>query len=363
MGSNTTNYGLIKPSENDYYNIEDFNKNSDVIDSEIKRANDRVSDIENRTSNVEQRSTDLENRATDVENKASVLENNLYNPNLLINSNFKTSELVNQRGESYYNALNAYSIDMWKLISDNNAVGLELSGEYTKMIGSPNITYFNMVQIIENMNELYKNKITLSAMVRANVEDAYVRIGFTVGGGLKNYYIKANEWTKIECTSNSTLGENSCPYLQINGDYELEIQYFKMEVGEIATAFIDDDMATKLAKCQRYLQVFNNKTSGYLVLANGECRTDSHVILTMDIPHMRIAPTLIYRDLEDFRLTDYINGSMSYKIPTTLGLAYGDAKLGKLGINAYSTGFTVGNSTALQFFNIEGSYLLLSAEL
>lgn len=37
---NTPNYSLNKPSETDYYNIEDFNENSDIIDNELKALND-----------------------------------------------------------------------------------------------------------------------------------------------------------------------------------------------------------------------------------------------------------------------------------------------------------------------------------
>lgn len=38
MAERTTNYGLIKPSENDFYNIEEFNSNSDAIDKALSIA-------------------------------------------------------------------------------------------------------------------------------------------------------------------------------------------------------------------------------------------------------------------------------------------------------------------------------------
>lgn len=39
MAAETANYGLKKPSAEDFYNIEDFNWNADVIDAELaKRA-------------------------------------------------------------------------------------------------------------------------------------------------------------------------------------------------------------------------------------------------------------------------------------------------------------------------------------
>ena len=42
MATYTTNYNLKKPSQNDYYNVEDFNNNADTIDTEIKKANDKI---------------------------------------------------------------------------------------------------------------------------------------------------------------------------------------------------------------------------------------------------------------------------------------------------------------------------------
>lgn len=37
MANKTTNYGLIKPLPTDFYNIDDHNRNMDIIDSELKK--------------------------------------------------------------------------------------------------------------------------------------------------------------------------------------------------------------------------------------------------------------------------------------------------------------------------------------
>lgn len=42
MANNTTNYNLIKPTNEDFYNVEDFNNNSDIIDAELKNVNDKA---------------------------------------------------------------------------------------------------------------------------------------------------------------------------------------------------------------------------------------------------------------------------------------------------------------------------------
>ena len=45
MATNTTNYNLVKPSENEYYDINVSNSNLDIIDTEIKRVNDRLDSV------------------------------------------------------------------------------------------------------------------------------------------------------------------------------------------------------------------------------------------------------------------------------------------------------------------------------
>ena len=42
MAEKTIYYGLIKPSEDDFYDIQDFNRNADVIDQQIKKQQDAV---------------------------------------------------------------------------------------------------------------------------------------------------------------------------------------------------------------------------------------------------------------------------------------------------------------------------------
>lgn len=45
MATNTTNYNLVKPSENEYYDINVSNSNLDIIDTEIKKVNDRLDSV------------------------------------------------------------------------------------------------------------------------------------------------------------------------------------------------------------------------------------------------------------------------------------------------------------------------------
>lgn len=45
MAAETTNYSLIKPAQSDFYNVGDFNKNADVLDEEMKKREDAISEI------------------------------------------------------------------------------------------------------------------------------------------------------------------------------------------------------------------------------------------------------------------------------------------------------------------------------
>lgn len=78
MATNTTNYNLVKPSENEYYDININNSNLDIIDTEIKKINDTLSSV-----STDAQSTSFDNSsngmtATNVqdaieENKTSIL--------------------------------------------------------------------------------------------------------------------------------------------------------------------------------------------------------------------------------------------------------------------------------------------------
>ncbi len=42
MSTNTKNYNLIKPDQEDFYNIDDFNNNADIIDNQLKVISDKA---------------------------------------------------------------------------------------------------------------------------------------------------------------------------------------------------------------------------------------------------------------------------------------------------------------------------------
>ena len=78
MATNTTNYNLVKPSENEYYDINVSNSNLDIIDTEIKKIKDELSSISTDAQSTSFDNSDNGMEATNVqeaieENKTSIL--------------------------------------------------------------------------------------------------------------------------------------------------------------------------------------------------------------------------------------------------------------------------------------------------
>jgi hypothetical protein len=51
MPNYTTNYNLKKPTREDFYDVEDFNQNADIIDGELKNVNDKTNNHMDNTTN------------------------------------------------------------------------------------------------------------------------------------------------------------------------------------------------------------------------------------------------------------------------------------------------------------------------
>lgn len=76
MATNTTNYNLVKPSENEYYDINVSNSNLDIIDTEIKKVNDRLDSV-----STDAQSTSFDNSSNGMEatNVQDAIEENKQN--------------------------------------------------------------------------------------------------------------------------------------------------------------------------------------------------------------------------------------------------------------------------------------------
>ena len=54
MATTTPNYNLKKPSLNDFFNVQDFNDNTDVIDEELAKSNEQIENVKQTTYTKQQ---------------------------------------------------------------------------------------------------------------------------------------------------------------------------------------------------------------------------------------------------------------------------------------------------------------------
>jgi len=66
MPNYTANYRLKKPLANEYYNIEDFNENADIIDQKLKEIDDKLQTIKVPVTSVNGKTGDVELKAEDI---------------------------------------------------------------------------------------------------------------------------------------------------------------------------------------------------------------------------------------------------------------------------------------------------------
>ena len=70
MSTMTENYNLVKPDADDYYDVQDFNENMDIIDTQLAQtelaAEEIVSEIRNISEDISEMSDDIFNVSTSV---------------------------------------------------------------------------------------------------------------------------------------------------------------------------------------------------------------------------------------------------------------------------------------------------------
>ncbi len=74
-GSYTDNYSLLKPAREDFYRVEDFNQNADIIDSELKKLNDKDNSLDNKMDSVDSELKNLSDEDKNINNKIGSLAN------------------------------------------------------------------------------------------------------------------------------------------------------------------------------------------------------------------------------------------------------------------------------------------------
>ena len=211
-------------------------------------------------------SSNIQGQIDNLNNQAERL---LNNPNLLINGDFK----VNQRGASGTQKGNAkFPVDKWKTsalnafcttnIDANNNVESVTVGitDVTAASGRVCLAY-NFED--KDFKKLLGKKVTLSVNyeeLNADVSNS-VRIRFD--SGVDNGSTILSTTTGTATLTFSVNPSATKLVIQIAGtskalNYSLKLNWAKLELGSIATAFNPKNYAEELLACMRYYQIRSN---------------------------------------------------------------------------------------------------------
>ena len=180
------------------------------------------------------------------------------NPNLLINGDFS----VNQRGQTSYTGT-GYSIDRWRNSNANTVLTqLENGAELSSNSGSVYI-----IQTLENGFEKLKGKtVTSSVKINGVIYSATGTVPTEIPTSTKSIAVIQNQQGII--STGLYIRDNGYLFFQIgsNATVTLNIEYAKIEVGSIATAFCPRSYAEELTLCQRYFYSTGNDLSKPMLL-------------------------------------------------------------------------------------------------
>ncbi|OSA89564.1 UNVERIFIED_ORG: hypothetical protein B2H93_16000 [Clostridium botulinum] len=287
----TTNLKLIKPKEEEFYNIQDFNSNFDKIDEAVGNNTSQLKDC---AKNISQ----------------------LSNSNLLINGYFINS--VNQRNMKTYEWKNGglYTLDRWHLAYGGN-ITLNDEGVIFDTQSSPNVSC-ELRQVIENSKYYIRGKdVTLSLKYKVS----YVYSGETCGQlafysrltGSSSRVENLNfdgQWHTITFTAKEDLlsnddGTKESIFIIRAKNIKIELEWAKLEIGSIATPFIPRLYGEKLALCQRYCY----KTP-YQKVIRASYITADLIGFDISLPvDMRVSPTLLGNANSDYFISSFNGGT------------------------------------------------------
>ncbi len=219
------------------------------------------------------------------------------NPNLLINPDFK----INQRGQSEYGS-SSVTVDMWRTdartrveVLDSGNIRIIATGNYTD-------GWWALFQFVENLNQI--DIYTVSVKVVDISGDSWhmatesdIRTPLVVGVNTITDNIPFS-------------GANGKVGLALNGgnagDY-VELEWIKLELGTVATPYVDPDEALELVRCQRYYK----ELTGLFPIS---IMTNDLVYCDIPIGDMRITPTASFK-------TDMFNMNKGIRVVNNSGSA------------------------------------------
>jgi len=193
--------------------------------------------------------TQIDNEITNRANADEAIMKAISNPNLLINSNFQ----VNQRGQSSYTGTNL-SVDNWEIVGNLSTVNVsnnKISVSFTQQ-------FSRLRQYVTNFEHLKGKTLTISAKISNYVHtkqyntvlqvdsgvDEVIRVGLKNGIiTFKGVFNENATKCQIEFYNFSSTSDN-------NNTDTFDIEWVKLEIGSIATAYSPEPYEKDLAACQ-----------------------------------------------------------------------------------------------------------------
>ena len=301
MAEYTANYRLKKPDRTDYYNVADFNSNSDIIDKYVKQNLDEsksYTDSKN-TEAVAEATTYTDSKITETKDWAV---NTFINPNLLINGDFQ----VWQRGESFSGGVLKYTADRWQM-GWGTDVDITVEKVDNGIKVSSNVASASPIrQYIENPERLAGKTLTLSFEIAetTGTVNVYYNAGSSIQlGSVSEVGVHSFTFT---CPSSVT---KLCIFLQTPSTAisSFVLKWTKLELGSVATPFVPRLYGEELALCQRYNFVSNSsiriRTAGV---------NSSEIYFFVPLPNsMRINPTVPATETGKISVATLSSGTVS----------------------------------------------------
>jgi hypothetical protein len=218
----------------------------------------------------------------------------ISNPNLLINPDFS----INQRGQSEYTTHYSNSVDGWIV----GFVGSKNTGGYasdTKTLKSNTVEtngyYTYLGQFIEKPSRLAGKEVTFSVAFAETHNLCMIQVWrksneVTTSVAATSYGAELFKTLTFTVPEDITNNDVLQFIIQTRGTSVLD--WAKLEVGSVATAFVPPNPAVELAKCQRYFYRVGQE-SGNVHHGVGISSSTGRCLVTMPTPvTMRINPTV-----------------------------------------------------------------------
>lgn len=199
--------------------------------------------------------SDVNDLGQEVEQFNQLL-NRPVNNNLLINSNFANP--VNQRGITETTSL-SYTIDRWKF----NGTLTQQDG-YMNLKPSSSSSESSFVQLVENPQYYSMKNLTASIKYRVNSSangyvGLYIKPDWDEQRHSRVYLTIDNEWHTAQVSfppQKITTALEIAVYSQEM--YDVDIEWIKLEFGEVATPYVPRLYDEEWRLCQRYFQIVSD---------------------------------------------------------------------------------------------------------